>query len=104
MTKEEAFTGFDKLRRELSIVAHEISPWYDVDKCKATAVYIWSKDDPNDEEEPFGENVFDIHEDKIVFFVENHTIIPQAWPTIEKIQAKIREIREFAMENGVWAK
>lgn len=35
---------FDKLFK----IAHEIEPWYTVDKVKSYAVYIWTKDTDND--------------------------------------------------------
>lgn len=38
-------------------------------------------------------NVFDIQTDKIIFYVKDHIIIEKAKPIIEKIQAKMRELR-----------
>lgn len=74
---------FDKLFK----IAHEIEPWYDVDKVKDYAVYIWTKDT----NEGFGENVFDIKADDIMFYVE-HEIIPEAIPAIKRIQEQLKKI------------
>lgn len=74
---------FDKLFK----IAHEIEPWYSVDKVKDYAVYIWTKDT----DAGFGENVFDIEADDIVFYVE-HEIIPEAIPVIKRIQEQLKKI------------
>ena len=74
---------FDKLFK----IAHEIEPWYTVNKVKDYAVYIWTKDTDED----FGENVFDIEADNIVFYVD-HEIIPEALPTIQRIQEQLKKI------------
>lgn len=74
---------FDKLFK----IAHEIEPWYSVDKVKDYAVYIWTKDT----NEGFGENVFDIEADDIMFYVE-HEIIPEAIPVIKRIQEQLKKI------------
>lgn len=74
---------FDKLFK----IAHEIEPWYSVDKVKAYAVYIWTKDT----NEGFGKNVFDIEADDIMFYVE-HEIIPEAIPVIKRIQEQLKKI------------
>lgn len=69
---------FDKLFE----IAHEIEPWYSVDKVKSYAVYIWTKGE-------FGENVFDIEADDIVFYTD-HEIIPEALPVIKRIQEQLK--------------
>lgn len=68
-------------------IAHEIKSWYSVDKVKDYAVHIWTKDT----NEGFGENVFDIEADDIVFYVE-HEIIPEAIPVIKRIQEQLKKI------------
>ena len=68
-------------------IAHKIKSWYSVDKVKDYAVYIWTKDT----NEGFGENVFDIEADDIVFYVE-HEIIPEAIPVIKRIQEQLKKI------------
>lgn len=74
---------FDKLFK----IAHEIEPWYTVDKVKDYAVYIWTKNT----DENFGENVFDIEADDIMFYID-HSIIPEALPTIQRIQEQLKKI------------
>lgn len=74
---------------ELCQIAREIELYYDIDKIKPYAIYIWSKTyDVAD----LGENLFDIHADGIEFFVKDHEIIEEAKPIIAKIQAKLREL------------
>lgn len=72
---------------ELVEISKEIEKYYDIDKIKPYSVYIWTKGKN-------GENVFDIEEDEIVFYVENHVIPDEVKPIIEKIQSKIKEIRQ----------
>ena len=74
---------FDKLFK----IAHEIESWYTVDKVKDYAVYIWTKDT----DENLGENVFDIKADDIMFYID-HSIIPEALPTIQRIQEQLKKI------------
>ena len=74
---------FDKLFK----IAHEIEPWYTVDKVKSYAVYIWTKDTDNN----FGKNVFDIEADNIVFYTD-YNIIPEAIPAIQRIQEQLKKI------------
>ena len=74
---------FDKLFK----IAHEIEPWYVVDKVKSYAVYVWTKDTDED----FGKNVFDIEADDIVFYTK-HEIIPEALSAIRHIQEQLKKI------------
>lgn len=76
---------FYELYNELAEVAHKIDKYYDVDKVKPYSVYIWTKGD-------FGDNVFDIEKDRIVYYVQDHVIPIDVMPIIEEIQAKLREI------------
>ena len=80
---------FDKLFK----IAHEIEPWYTVDKVKDYAVYIWTKDT----DEGFGKNVFDIEADDIVFYTD-HEIIPEALPTIQRIQEQLKKIETIGKQ------
>lgn len=77
---------------ELREIVQEIKLYYDVDKVKFYSVYIWTKGED-------GINVFDIKADKIVFYDETHQIIEDAKPVIEKIQSKLKEIRELEKEE-----
>ena len=83
-----------KLYKELSMIVDEIRPYYDIGKIKPYSVYIWTKDNPDsfNEDDRWGQNVFDIQEDELVFYAKDHVIIEEAKPVIEKIQAKLREI------------
>ena len=88
---------FLELYDELWVIAKEIETYYDIDKVKTFAVYIWTKGDKNADpfsDEYWGENVFDIHSDKIVFFDENHKIPKEVMPIINRIQEKLKEIEK----------
>ena len=89
---------FWQLYKELTEAVDEIRPYYDVDKVKRGSVYIWTKDNPDsfNEDDRWGQNVFDIQEDELVFYAKDHVIIEEAKPIIEKIQAKLREISSAA--------
>ena len=84
--------------RELTGIVDEIRAYYDVDKIKRYSVYIWTKDTPNadNEDDMYGQNVFDICGDELIFYVEDHEVIEEAKPVIGKIQAKLREIASAA--------
>ena len=85
---------FWQLYKELTEAVDEIRPYYDVDKVKRGSVYIWTKDNPDsfNEDDRWGQNVFDIQEDELVFYAKDHVIIEEAKPVIKKIQKKLREI------------
>lgn len=91
-----------ELIHELSELANGLEPWYSIDKVKAYGVYVWSKTDW------WGENLFDIYEDEVCYYVKDHKIPDEAWSVIHQIQAKIREIWEYvdahvdAFPNGKW--
>ena len=87
--------------KELTEIVDEIRPYYDVGKIKSYSVYIWTKDNPNadSEDDMHGQNVFDICEDELIFYVEDHVVIEEAKPIIEKIQAKLREISSAMKSN-----
>lgn len=76
---------FDELYNELEEISKELLPYYDIDKVKTYSVYVWTKGE-------HGENVFDIQADEIVFYVEDHVIIKEAEPIIERIKLKLIEI------------
>ena len=77
---------FNILYNELEQISKEILPYYDIDKIKPYSIYIWTKGEN-------GENVFDILEDKIMFYKE-HTVIEEAKSIVEKIQLKLKEISQ----------
>jgi len=76
---------FDELYNELEEVTKELLLYYDVDKVKPYSVYIWTKGE-------YGENVFDIEADEIVFYVKDYVIIEETKPIIEKIQSVLKDI------------
>ena len=82
---------FMQLYNELVQIVDEIRPYYDIDKVKWYSVYIWTKESEVDDND-WGENVFDIQEDEIVFYVKDHVIIEEAKPIIKKIQAKLKKL------------
>lgn len=82
--------------KELHDLVHKLEPWYDYDKIKWYSVYIWTK---GNEENPYGENVFDIYADEIVFYVEDHVIPTEAMLIIQEIQEKLKEIDRYLDEE-----
>ena len=81
---------------ELWTSAHKLQPWFDIDKVKTYSVYVWTKD-CDDPDCPFGENVFDIYYDHLQFYqcTKPWRLPNEAWPVIQEIQAKLKEIKEF---------
>lgn len=84
--EQQYYDAFDKLFK----IAHEIEPWYDIDKVKDYAVYIWTKGE-------YGENVFDILADELVFYTQ-HEVISDAVPTILRIQEQLKEVRKIGKQ------
>lgn len=84
--EQQYYEALDKLFK----IAHEIEPWYDIDKVKDYAVYIWIKDE-------YGENVFDILADELVFYTQ-HEVIPDAVPIILRIQKQLKEVRKIGKQ------
>lgn len=78
---------FDLLYIELRLAVEKIRPWYDVDKIKPYSVYIWTKDT----DDGFGDNVFDITKDEIVFYDKSHVIPNEVMPIIRNIQSILME-------------
>lgn len=81
----------DEFYKELYNAVEEIRPYYDVDKVKPYSVYIWTKEKEDCKVDYFfyGENVFDIMKDEIVFYNENHVIPDEVMPIIRNIQSKL---------------
>lgn len=91
MISEEQIDKFNQLYEELVMISNELLPYYDIDKIKSYSVYVWSKEGSND----FGENLFDINANTIIFYNEQHEIIKDALPVISKIQCKLKEIENL---------
>lgn len=68
-----------------------LTKYYDIDKVKTYAVYVWNKENENGDQW----NVFDIHSDEIVMYDEAHVIIEEAKPIIAKIQEKLKEFDKY---------
>lgn len=81
---------------ELWNLAHELTPWFDIDKVKSHSVYVWTKDS-DDPDCPFGDNVFGIYQDYIQFYTSTKPwVLPnEAMPIVKKIQEKLKEIEEY---------
>lgn len=75
---------------ELYELSLKLKPFYDIDKVKPYAVYVWTMGSD-------GYNVFDILEDKLVMYDifnnKQHKIKTEVLPIIDKIQLKIKELR-----------
>ena len=82
---------FDEYYNSLCEIASEILPYYDIDKTKTYAVYIWNKADSLDDQW----NVFDIYSNEIVMYDKDHKIIEQAKPIIKKKQDKLKEFDKY---------
>ena len=78
-----------ELYEELTTISKDIFRYYDIDKIKPYAIYIWTKEDKNNLD---GENVFDIEANRLVFYNKEHKIIEESLPIIHKIQSKLKEI------------
>lgn len=72
----------DEIFDELWKTSMLLRKYYDIDKVKPWAVYIYDKDDSKNTDN----GLFDIYKDEIVFYTNNHTIIEEAKPIIKKIQ------------------
>lgn len=79
---------YGELLAELTSLAHELEPWYRVDKVKWYMVCVWTKDDP-------GDNVFDILSDGVNWYDDTHLPPSEAFPVIGKIQEKMKELDKW---------
>lgn len=82
----------DEFYIELHKAVDEIRPYYDVDKIKPYSVYIWTKDRTGDDGLTiYGNNVFDITKDEIIFYNKDHVIPKEVMPIIRNIQSKLMD-------------
>ena len=92
----DKYKRYELLYKELCQAVEAIEPYYDIDKIKSYSAYIWTKGNKDadiDSDEYWGENVFDIQEDEVVFYVPDHKIPEEVVPIIKNIQSKIKAIR-----------
>lgn len=82
---------FDELKDELTQLVSELDPWYDIGKVKWYMVEVYNKGRSSNPED----NVFDIFDDEIKYYDDEHAIPPQAMKNILKIQDKLKEFEEF---------
>lgn len=82
---------FNDYYDSLCEIASEILPYYDIDKIKTYAVYVWNKADNLEDQW----NVFDIYSNEIVMYDKEHEIIEEAKPIIKKIQDKLKEFDKY---------
>lgn len=83
----------DELRKS----ANKLSQWFNVERVKWYAVYVWT---PNSYDDVFGENVFDIYDDRLNFYpcTKPWQMPNDAITIIHEIQEKMKEIEEFLKE------
>ena len=87
MSNEE----FDKYYNSLVETVKPLYEYYDIDKVKTYAVYVWNKENDLGEEW----NVFDIYSNEIVMYDDEHEIIEEAKPIIKRIQDKLKEFDKY---------
>ena len=75
----------DEWYNELWNLANKLRPYYDIDKVKDYAVYVWTKPEESDR------NVFDIYPDRLEIYDFEHNIKEDAKPIIKQIHRKLRE-------------
>lgn len=79
------FERIDEWYKKMRIITRKLEPFgYGVDKIKPHSVYIWFRDE-NEEE-----NVFDIEENNICMYVKHHEIPAEVMPIIEEVQELLR--------------
>lgn len=66
---------------DLIRIVKPLYKYYDIDKIKPYAVYVWDKEDDK--------NIFDICDNEIVLY-EDVEIIEEAKPIIKKIQQQLK--------------
>ena len=81
----------------LGELARKLGPWYEVDKIGNGYVYVWTRGNPEDTEEPFGHNVFDIFPGEVYFYDPTHVIPEEAMPVVLEIAG---ELERWANKEG----
>ena len=109
---EKTESKYSQLCDELKEIAGELKCYYIVNNVKPYAVYVYATASQKSNW-PWGDDLFDILPEKIIYHDEEHKILDEAFPIVQKIQAKLCEIRdhmrgrvesgelrEFKSENG----
>lgn len=78
----------EEYQKVLRAAVDKLKPYYDIDKVKHNAVYVWTKES---DDAMYTENVFDITKNEIFFYNKRHVIPDGAMPIIREIQAILRE-------------
>lgn len=81
MSEEEYLKEYNKLWE----ISQKLRPYYDIDKVKSWGVFVCSKVDAG-----FGEDVFDILKDKIIFYNKEKAISEEAKSIIKEIQDQLK--------------
>lgn len=74
------------MNERLYKAVEELEYYYDVDKIKPYAVYVWTK---GNDEDDFDENAFDIYKNEIVYLDKGHGIPKEVMPIIKRIQEEL---------------
>ena len=91
-TVADSKKSLKEMINELTRIAHGLDPWYDVGKISWYAVYAYEK---SDESEPtYSNNLFDIFDDEIEYYDDNHIIPKEAMRVILSIQDQMKKIND----------
>lgn len=84
-------TNLSELISDLERIAHGLDKWYNLSKVKWYGVYVYSKDEPS-------ENLFDIFDDKIMYYGDSHVIPPEAMSIVIEVQNQMTKINNWFFE------
>lgn len=76
----------DKLYEELEELCEKLKQFYDIDKIKPYAVYVWGKHQDEDK------NLFDITANEIEWYAEEKPFIKGSERIISDIQMRLKEM------------
>lgn len=68
-------------------LAKKLNQCYEVDKIKSYGIYVWDIHNGEDQ------NVFDIYEDRIHYYVDNYQLKKESLDLIKQIQNELKKIR-----------
>lgn len=84
---------YKRLYEELVEITEELKRYYVINGVKPYAVYVYATADQKSNW-PWGDDLFDITPEKIYYHDEDHVILEEARPIVNKIQDKLLEIRD----------